>query len=157
MFPIHTRVQCRPPEHRQPISDQIKKKKTDCPSPGTAYRLPSRNGALWVFTHPTWNSDRFGLVQATIAMENSQATMPIMSRRQFYGSPPCVIPTSVMLPDLSGEGTYCRCPLWGWALHSHLFVALWPAVVLCNNLCSLQEVSLVRVESYTILWVWIGT
>lgn len=38
-----------------------------------------------------------------------------------------------------GEQMWCRCPLGGWALHSHLRSALWPAVRLGSSYCALMR------------------
>lgn len=43
--------------------------------------------------------------------------------------------------------------LLGWALHSLFVSACWPVKGLCVSFCLLQEVSQLRVERWTVLWV----
>jgi hypothetical protein len=52
--------------------------------------------------------------------------------------------------DLS-VGVFWECIHWGWGLQKY---TIWWAVVFCSGLCLLQrEVSLMRGEDYTYLWV----
>lgn len=82
-------------------------------------------------------------------IENSWHSIPTMCRRHSLA-------TIILVPWLLlyfcsvfgdvfwvlGVGVCCKCPNQGWALHSHLFSAVWPVVDFCNSCCLLSAAAL---------------
>lgn len=110
----------------------------------TAWSCSSWGGALWLLSSSKLQADWWDLCRSWVGScgcwESSWVQHPHCVQKTFTVAllvlwfPDTFCPSSTMFPEPWMYGLCHMCPVWGWALHSHLGSAFWPVIILCGIL-----------------------